>query len=167
MALQGLILNRTIDDTETLKVHENLNNLQKNGDQNMATKNLSRQITGNEAVSWLNGYDSEAPRIFVFNNGKYEAANGFVFDVADIQDILNNLVSANGHELYIGFVKKPDNSHSLIVSGVKHTPKTPGQEEKRELLYEADTPGIQGKFKIYDYCNPCPPANPASHRNTP
>lgn len=107
------------------------------------------------AITWLRDFRDDAPIIFRNVDGQDVAVNGFSFDVSHVAEIISGL-NPDNHEVHLGFAKRPDGSHTLILGAIKLTRDADGNVTDRKFLHNATTK------RVFDYCDPCPPACPDS-----
>lgn len=109
-----------------------------------------------DALSWLEDFRNDTPVLFHKINGVDYPVHGFSFDVNDVREVALNLNNDN-HEIFIGIAKRADDdSHTLILGAVELTKDADGEIIRRQFLYNEHT------RRIFDYCDPCPPACPDS-----
>ncbi|MCR9173374.1 MAG: hypothetical protein NXI10_12815 [bacterium] len=111
-----------------------------------------------DALDWLGDFRNDPGVLFDVTSGAPQVVHGFSFRVDHVNEIITGL-NPDDHEVHLGVAKRPDGSHTLVLGAVEVTKDGDGVVSRREFLYNENT------RRIFDYCDPCPPACPDSIKN--
>jgi hypothetical protein len=121
----------------------------------------SEPLTQAEVIAYLDAFKLDNPGIVTREEGITRYIDGFLFDNEDMFELSSNPLE--NQKIFIGLAKNPKGSFTLVIGAVQEEFDAAGKVIKRTFIHNPT--GIpqdpQNHLRrIFDYCDPCPPASP-------